>query len=96
LLSGLKEVKVPGLEVIDFGNPSQEYLDDVQLQIEKGLLKAKTIVPFKYKQMGMSPRILPQNYGMGIQSIQLRNLSVKKLIRPFPHNLRSLLYYLRY
>lgn len=70
LLSGLKEVKVPGLEIIDFGNPSQEYLDDVQLQIEKGLLKAKTIVPFKYKQMGMSPRILPQNYGDSINSVK--------------------------
>lgn len=70
LLSGLKEVKVPGLEGINFGNPSQEYLNDVQLQIEKGLLKAKTIVPFKYKQMGMSPRILPQNYGDSINSVK--------------------------
>lgn len=70
LLSGLKSVKVPGLEDIDFGNPSQEYLNDVQLQIEKGLLKAKTIVPFKYKQMGMSPRILPQNYGDSINSVK--------------------------
>lgn len=70
LLSGLKGIRVPGLEDVDFGKPSPEYLRDVQTQIEKGLLKAKTIVPFKYKPMGMSPRILPQSYGESINSVK--------------------------
>eukprot|EP00892_Ulva_mutabilis_P009071 jgi/Ulvmu1/6536/UM003_0170.1 len=82
LLSGLKGIKVPGLEDIDFGKPSPEYLRDVQTQIEKGILKAQKIVPFKYKQMGMSPRILPQSYGESINS-------VKKFVRQVVSRLRS-------
>lgn len=73
LLSGLKDIKIPGLDY-DFGSPSQEYLDSVQDQILKGLSKTKTLITFKYRQMGQSPRIAPQNYGDSINS-------VKKFIR---------------
>ena len=73
LLSGLKAIKIPGLDY-DFGNPSQEYLNSVRNQIVKGLTKTKTLVTFKYRQMGLSPRIAPQNYGDSINS-------VKKFIR---------------
>lgn len=69
MLSGLKGIKIPGLE-FDFGEPSPEYLATIRVQIEKGLKKTKTLVPFKYKQMGLSPRILPQNYGESINSVK--------------------------
>lgn len=70
LLSGLKSIRVPGLEDFDFGNPSLEYLDSVRNQITIGLVKTKQLVPFRYKQMGLSPRILPQNYGDTINSVK--------------------------
>lgn len=69
LLSGLKDIKIPGLDY-DFGSPSQEYLDSVQDQIVKGLSKTKTLITFKYRQMGQSPRIAPQNYGDSINSVK--------------------------
>ena len=73
LLSGLKSIKIPGLDY-DFGNPSPEYMASVLDQIKKGLVKTKQLVPFKYKMMGMSPRVLPQKYGETMNS-------AKKFIR---------------
>jgi hypothetical protein len=40
-------------------------------QIVKGLklIKIEGLIPFKYKPMGVSPRILPERYSMSIYSV---------------------------
>ena len=74
LLKGLHNVKVDGLDY-DFGKPSPEFNENLRAHVIKGINKVKTsIVPYKYKPMGLSPRILPQNYGESFNS-------VKKLVR---------------
>jgi len=74
LLKGLHNVKVDGLDY-DFGKPSPEFNDNLRVHVIKGINKVRTsIVPYKYKPMGLSPRILPQNYGDSFNS-------VKKLVR---------------
>ena len=70
LLSGLEDLKVEGLEY-DFGKPSQDYIDNTKIQFERGLEKIhKQLIPYKYKPMGLSPRILPQGYGDSFNSVK--------------------------
>ena len=70
LLSGLKGLKVEGLDY-DFGKPSEDYIKKTKKIFEKGLIKInKQLIPYKYKPMGLSPRILPQGYGESFNSVK--------------------------
>ncbi len=51
---------------------SQEYYDLIMKQVVKGLtlIKKNGIIPFKYKSMGVSPRILPVGYSNTVNSVR--------------------------
>jgi hypothetical protein len=63
--------------------PSEDYIFHVTKLFDKSIEKVKEngMIPYKYKHMGLSPRILPQNYGMGFNSVkkEVRNLLLSQL-----------------
>lgn len=68
LLSGLKDVQVPNKSEL---NPSEEFRSHLKGLMVKGINKINTsVVPYKYKPMGLSPRILPQGYGESFNSVK--------------------------
>lgn len=68
LLSGLKDVMIADKSEL---NPSEDYRNHMKDLMVKGLNKINTsIVPYKYKPMGLSPRLLPQNYGDSFNSVK--------------------------
>ena len=73
LCSGLKDlkVKVPGLKY-DFGKPSTDYQLHYRDVFKKSLDKISKsgMIPTRYKEMGLSPRILPQDYGDSFNSVK--------------------------
>jgi hypothetical protein len=51
---------------------SLEYKQRMLLQIQKGIVKVKKsgAIPYSYKQMGVSPRIIPISYGNSFNSVK--------------------------
>ena len=71
LCSGLKNLKIKGLKY-DFGKPSPDYKKHYMEVFQKSLDKISKsgMIPTQYKKMGLSPRILPVNYGDSFNSVK--------------------------
>jgi len=73
LLSGLKDVVLES-EVNPSGKSfgvSEDYRDHMRGIMIKGINKINTsVVPYHYKPMGLSPRVLPQGYGDSFNSVK--------------------------
>ena len=71
LCSGLKNLKIKGLKY-DFGKPSPDYKKHYMEVFKKSLDKISKsgMIPTQYKPMGLSPRILPVNYGESFNSVK--------------------------
>ena len=67
-----------------FPEPSEAFLSGVRDQVERGVSKLRKsgCFPKEYKQMGISPRILPTEYGKSINS-------TKKLVRRYGYRLAA-------
>lgn len=87
LCSGLKGLKVTGLDY-DFGNPSKDYRNHYKKIFEQSLGKIEKngLIPRNYKELGLSPRIIPMKYGENFNSVKkfLRFKAYEFVIKRFP------------
>lgn len=84
LINSEDEIKLVENYMKDTSLKSEDYVSMVKYQIKRGVetINKYGIIPMRYKSLGISPRLIPVNYGKSINNVKkiIRDLAYEKSV----------------